>query len=208
MFATPVAYPSSLRAASRGGTLFGLNPMAGVVEGFRWALARRHGARDRSSPCRRRGRWPLLVGGALVLPAHGTDLRGRDLEVQPMSDAGDPRRGPRQALPRSAARGRATRTAPRQHLRRRRLRAVAALRVRRSRGRRGADRQRSGPCRTSSFEVQPRRGGRHHRPQRRRQEHAAEDPLAASPSRPTGGVDISRPRRSACWRSAPASTPS
>jgi len=36
-FATPVAYPSSLVPESWR-ALFGLNPMAGVVEGFRWAL--------------------------------------------------------------------------------------------------------------------------------------------------------------------------
>ena len=37
MFATPVAYPSSL-VPEHWRALFGLNPMAGVVEGFRWAL--------------------------------------------------------------------------------------------------------------------------------------------------------------------------
>ncbi len=37
LFLTPVAYPSSLVPA-RWRVLFGLNPMAGVVEGFRWAL--------------------------------------------------------------------------------------------------------------------------------------------------------------------------
>jgi lipopolysaccharide transport system permease protein len=37
LFATPVAYPSSLVPA-RWRTLYGLNPMTGVVEGFRWAL--------------------------------------------------------------------------------------------------------------------------------------------------------------------------
>lgn len=37
LFATPVAYPSSLVPA-RWRPLMGLNPMAGVVEGFRWAL--------------------------------------------------------------------------------------------------------------------------------------------------------------------------
>jgi lipopolysaccharide transport system permease protein len=37
MFATPVAYPSSL-VPERWRALYGLNPMAGVVEGFRWAL--------------------------------------------------------------------------------------------------------------------------------------------------------------------------
>ncbi len=38
MFATPIAYPSSLIKDSLLRTLYGLNPMAGVVEGFRWAL--------------------------------------------------------------------------------------------------------------------------------------------------------------------------
>ncbi len=37
MFATPIAYPSSL-LSQPWRTLYGLNPMAGVVEGFRWAL--------------------------------------------------------------------------------------------------------------------------------------------------------------------------
>ena len=37
LLATPVAYPSSIVPA-RWRPLFGLNPMAGVVEGFRWAL--------------------------------------------------------------------------------------------------------------------------------------------------------------------------
>lgn len=37
MFATPVAYPASLVPA-QWRVLYGLNPMAGVVEGFRWAL--------------------------------------------------------------------------------------------------------------------------------------------------------------------------
>jgi lipopolysaccharide transport system permease protein len=37
MFATPIAYPSSL-LPQPWRTLYGLNPMAGVVEGFRWAL--------------------------------------------------------------------------------------------------------------------------------------------------------------------------
>jgi lipopolysaccharide transport system permease protein len=37
LFATPIAYPSSL-LSEPWQTLYGLNPMAGVVEGFRWAL--------------------------------------------------------------------------------------------------------------------------------------------------------------------------
>jgi lipopolysaccharide transport system permease protein len=38
MFASPVAYPSSLVPA-KWRWLYGLNPMAGVIEGFRWSLA-------------------------------------------------------------------------------------------------------------------------------------------------------------------------
>lgn len=37
MLATPIAYPSSL-LGEPWRTLYGLNPMTGVVEGFRWAL--------------------------------------------------------------------------------------------------------------------------------------------------------------------------
>jgi len=42
LFATPVVYPSSLVPESWR-ALFGLNPMAGVVEGFRWALLGKSG---------------------------------------------------------------------------------------------------------------------------------------------------------------------
>ena len=37
MFATPVVYPSSL-LREPWHTVYGLNPMVGVVEGFRWSL--------------------------------------------------------------------------------------------------------------------------------------------------------------------------
>lgn len=37
MYATPIPYPSSL-LSDPWRTLFGLNPMSGVVEGFRWAI--------------------------------------------------------------------------------------------------------------------------------------------------------------------------
>ncbi len=38
MFATPVVYPSSLVKTEPWRSLYGLNPMTGVVEGFRWSL--------------------------------------------------------------------------------------------------------------------------------------------------------------------------
>jgi lipopolysaccharide transport system permease protein len=37
MFATPIAYPSSL-LPEKWRILYGLNPMVGVIEGFRWAM--------------------------------------------------------------------------------------------------------------------------------------------------------------------------
>ena len=56
MFASPVAYPSTL-VPVRWRWLYGLNPMAGVIEGFRWALTG-HGQ----------------TPGALVLVSAGTVL--------------------------------------------------------------------------------------------------------------------------------------
>jgi lipopolysaccharide transport system permease protein len=41
LFATPVAYPSSLVPA-KWRALYALNPMVGVVDGFRWALLGKH----------------------------------------------------------------------------------------------------------------------------------------------------------------------
>lgn len=41
MFATPIAYPSSL-LHEPWRTMFGINPMTGVIEGFRWALLGTH----------------------------------------------------------------------------------------------------------------------------------------------------------------------
>lgn len=38
LFITPIVYPSSLIQNDLLRTLYGINPMAGVVEGFRWAL--------------------------------------------------------------------------------------------------------------------------------------------------------------------------
>jgi lipopolysaccharide transport system permease protein len=57
MFASPVAYPSSLVPERWRGT-YGLNPMAGVIEGFRWALL------DKANPS-----WQLLVVSVVVVAA-------------------------------------------------------------------------------------------------------------------------------------------
>ncbi|MHB8185464.1 MAG: ABC transporter permease [Dermatophilaceae bacterium] len=57
LFATPVAYPASLVPAGYR-DLLGLNPMAGVVEGFRWALL------GQNQPP-----WALMGVSALVMVA-------------------------------------------------------------------------------------------------------------------------------------------
>lgn len=54
MFSTPIAYPSSL-LAEPWRTIYGLNPMAGVIEGFRWALLS-----TKTAP------GPMLIVSALV----------------------------------------------------------------------------------------------------------------------------------------------
>ena len=43
MLASPVAYPSSM-VPPRYRWLYGLNPLAGVIDGFRWALTGRGAA--------------------------------------------------------------------------------------------------------------------------------------------------------------------
>ncbi|MGQ9610175.1 MAG: ABC transporter permease [bacterium] len=43
LFATPIAYPSSL-LSEPWRTIYGINPMVGVVEGFRWSLLGTHTA--------------------------------------------------------------------------------------------------------------------------------------------------------------------
>ncbi|HSL29664.1 MAG TPA: ABC transporter permease [Anaerolineales bacterium] len=64
MFATPIFYPASL-VPERWRLLYGLNPMVGVVEGFRWALLGRGAALDASVFISIPIVLLLLVGGLL-----------------------------------------------------------------------------------------------------------------------------------------------
>jgi lipopolysaccharide transport system permease protein len=63
LFATPVAYPSSL-LGEPWRTIYGLNPMAGVVEGFRWALLGTSTAPGPMIAVSSLAAIALLVGGA------------------------------------------------------------------------------------------------------------------------------------------------
>ena len=72
LFATPVAYPSSL-VPERWQAVYGLNPMAGVVEGFRWALLGQ-APPGPLLPMSILSTVLLLVGGLLLLPADRADV--------------------------------------------------------------------------------------------------------------------------------------
>ena len=63
MFATPIAYPSSL-LSEPWRTLYGLNPMVGVVEGFRWALLGANTAPGPTIAVSALAAVSILVGGA------------------------------------------------------------------------------------------------------------------------------------------------
>lgn len=64
MFATPIAYPASL-VPERWRPLLGLNPMAGVVEGFRWALLGTTAAPGPTIAVSALAAAAMLAGGAL-----------------------------------------------------------------------------------------------------------------------------------------------
>ena len=76
LFASPVAYPSCL-VPENWRWLYGLNPMAGVIEGFRWALTG-HG-QPPDSAGRSRLPWCCCLERAGLLPCHGRNHRGRGL---------------------------------------------------------------------------------------------------------------------------------
>ncbi|HEX3036794.1 MAG TPA: ABC transporter permease [Thermodesulfobacteriota bacterium] len=64
LFATPIAYPSSL-LPDPWRTLYGINPMVGVVEGFRWALLGTDTAPGPIVIVSTLAAIALLIGGAL-----------------------------------------------------------------------------------------------------------------------------------------------
>jgi lipopolysaccharide transport system permease protein len=64
LFATPIAYPSSL-LQEPWRSIYGLNPMVGVVEGFRWALLGSGSAPGPMIGVSAVAATALLVGGAL-----------------------------------------------------------------------------------------------------------------------------------------------
>ena len=82
LYLSPVGYSSAVireRFGDRVFTLYSLNPMVGVIDGFRWAiLGDRPDLSPRLCPI---GRHRARASRAryVVLPAHGTDLCRRDM---------------------------------------------------------------------------------------------------------------------------------
>jgi lipopolysaccharide transport system permease protein len=64
LFATPIAYPSSL-LSEPWRTIYGINPMAGVVDGFRWALLQTGTAPGPIIAVSTLAALLVLIGGAL-----------------------------------------------------------------------------------------------------------------------------------------------
>jgi lipopolysaccharide transport system permease protein len=64
LFATPVAYPSSL-LGEPWRTLYALDPMVGVVEGFRWSLLGTAAGPGRMVLVSALAALAVLIGGAL-----------------------------------------------------------------------------------------------------------------------------------------------
>ena len=64
MYATPVAYSSSI-VPEQWRSLYGLNPMAGVVEGFRWALLGQQSALGSLIGVSALTVIPLFIGGLI-----------------------------------------------------------------------------------------------------------------------------------------------
>ncbi len=76
MFASPVAYPSSL-VPEKWRWLYGLNPMAGVIDGFRWALTGRGQAPGLELLASAGGVAVVLVGGLIFFSRMETTVADR-----------------------------------------------------------------------------------------------------------------------------------
>ena len=164
IFVTPVAYSANL-VPGKWRWAYAINPMVGVVEGFRWAfLGSALSGRDVAISGLSAvvmlfvgllvfGRMEdtfvdvILTATAIEVSGLGKQyVLGERQQYQTLRDALVERSAPAHSPGRDRA-------IPRQAL-------VLAC----------------GRCETSTSSVQRRRGARHHRPQRGRQEHAAEDP--------------------------------
>ena len=173
--------------------IYSINPMASVLDGMRWALVRPAQPRASTQILISVASASLLLVGALaLLPARRATISRTSYE--------------RATSPsRSRASASASRSAP----------TTGGYLLLTEHDHRPVQVAAGGRPKTREFwalqdvdfEVEARRDPRHHRPQRRRQEHPAQDPLPDHARRPRA-----RPASTAgsalCSRSAPASIPS
>ena len=86
MFASPVVYPVSL-VPEQWRVLYGLNPMAGVIEGFRWALLGNTSPQFSVMALSAVVIGALTISGDRLVQAHGVDLCRRPLNLPSASSA-------------------------------------------------------------------------------------------------------------------------
>ncbi len=79
MLASPVAYPSSL-VPERWRWLYGLNPMAGVIDGFRWALTGHGQPPGAAMAASAVGVGVVLIGGLFFFQRMETNIADRGLK--------------------------------------------------------------------------------------------------------------------------------
>ena len=103
LFATPVIYPASrvhekLQSMGLPAWLYGLNPMVGVVQGFRWALFGRASSLSVADLVASAGASVVLLDlGRILLSTYGADVCGHRLTAAGIAamggEAGPERRG-------------------------------------------------------------------------------------------------------------------
>ena len=79
MFASPVVYPSSC-VPQKWRWLYGLNPMAGVIEGFRWSLTGHGTPPGPLAACFVRHGGGCALERRRIFSENGNDYGGRGLE--------------------------------------------------------------------------------------------------------------------------------
>ncbi len=78
MYASPIVYPLSM-VPEKWRMLYSLNPMVGVIEGFRWALLGKQSPDLHAMGVSLAVILVLLGGGLIFFKQHGALVRGRDM---------------------------------------------------------------------------------------------------------------------------------
>ena len=216
LYVSPVGFSSAI-VPEEWRFWYSLNPVVGVIDGFRWCILG--------------GESPLYLPGFLLsLAVVAACSVARDSRISAAPNAASPicsepgwlmtRRkmaddvviraeglGKKYVIGHAADAGALCRVARRAGARRPRGIAPDRRHAARPCRRRGDTIEEFWALQRRQLRGQARRGSRHHRPQRRRQIDPAENPVAASPSRPRA-ASRSRAASPACSKSAPGFIPS